>query len=181
MKLKAQWIVGFVDGEGCFHLDVHVHKSMNWGLQMQPEFTVVQNEVDIQVLHALKDSFQCGGVTLHRKDKNGTRYHFRVKNVEHLHTKIIPFFEKHSLKTKRNVEFRTFRKIVRLMYEDYHRTSLQNFLEIVDLGKSLRLKNTAYAQKQNKQGMKVAEIVENLRQKQANPLLLQEEINKKES
>ena len=48
-KLHAQWIVGFVDGEGCFHLDVHQHEEMRWGIQMQPEFTVVQNEVDSQI------------------------------------------------------------------------------------------------------------------------------------
>ena len=93
IKLKAQWIVGFVDGEGCFNLDVHLHKDTKWGLQMQAEFTVVQNEVDIQILHALKEYFQCGAVTVNQKDKNGTRYHFRVKNVKDLHTKIVPFFE----------------------------------------------------------------------------------------
>ena len=54
-KLNAQWIVGFVDGEGCFHLDVHLKKDMQWGLQMQPEFTVVQNEVDgYSKIHELK-------------------------------------------------------------------------------------------------------------------------------
>ncbi len=43
-KLNAQWIVGFTDGEGCFSLDVHVKNDMKWGLQIQPEFTIVQNE-----------------------------------------------------------------------------------------------------------------------------------------
>lgn len=160
-KLEAQWIVGFVDGEGCFHLDVHLAKSMRWGLQMQPEFTVVQNEVDIQILHALKDYFQCGTIAVNRKDKNGTRYHFRVKNVQHLQTKIVPFFEKHTLKTKKNLEFRTFRTIVRLMYDGYHLTSLQNFLEIIDLGERLSVRSRP---KSGQKCTKVAEIVESLRQ-----------------
>jgi len=55
-------IVGFTDGEGSFGLDVHLHKEMTWGIQMQPEFTVVQGEVDVNILHALKDHFGCGTV-----------------------------------------------------------------------------------------------------------------------
>nr|AAL34368.1 putative protein [Chlamydomonas noctigama] len=137
-KLNAQWIVGFTDGEGCFNLDVHIKNDMRWGLQMQPEFTVVQNSIDIQILHALKDYFGCGTVSVNRTDKTGTRYHYRVKSVKDLHEKIIPFFEQHQLKTKKQIEFKRFRNIVRLMNEGYHRVSLKNFLEIVDKGVELR-------------------------------------------
>lgn len=159
-KLEAQWIVGFVDGEGCFNLDVHRKQDMRWGLQMQPEFTVVQNEVEIQILHALKDYFQCGSVSVNRKDHNGTRYHFRVKSVKDLQEKIVPFFEKHPLKTKKNVEFRTFRTIVRLMNEGHHRKSLQNFLEIVDLGERLRVRSKP---KSSTRGIQVDKVVQQLK------------------
>lgn len=159
-KLEAQWIVGFVDGEGCFNLDVHRKKDMRWGLQMQPEFTVVQNEVDIQILHALKDSFQCGSVSVNRKDRTGTRYHFRVKSVKDLQEKIVPFFEKHPLKTKKNVEFRTFRTIVRLMNEGHHRKSLQNFLEIVHLGERLRVRSRPKSRNRN---IQVDNVVQQLK------------------
>jgi hypothetical protein len=137
-RLHAQWIVGFTDGEGCFHLDVHIKNDMQWKLQMQPEFTVVQNEIDIQVLHALKDYFKCGSVAVNRQDKYGIRYHYRVKSVKDLHENILPFFEKHQLKTKKHIEFQRFRNIVRLMHHGYHRESLHHFLEIIDKGLELR-------------------------------------------
>ena len=159
-KLNAQWIVGFVDGEGCFHLDVHLKNDMQWGLQMQPEFTTVQNEVDIQILHALKEYFQCGSVSVNRKDHNGTRYHFRVKSVKDLHEKIVPFFEKHTLKTKKIVEFKTFRTIVRLMNDGHHRKSLHNFLEIFDLGERLRVRSRP---KSDNKATKVATVVQQLK------------------
>lgn len=169
-NFHAQWIVGFVDAssrEGCFHLDVHRKKDMKWGLQMQPEFTVVQNEVDIQILHALKDFFQCGSVGINRKDHHGTRYHYRVKSVKDLTEKIIPFFEKHSLKTKRKIEFQRFRRICLLMNKGYHRKSLQNFLEIYDLGLELRvLPGGRQTRSQNfsLRGQKVRKIIETLRE-----------------
>ena len=137
-NINAQWIVGFVDGEGCFNLDVHVKTDMRWGLQMQPEFTVVQNEIDIHILYALKDYFGCGSVSVNRKDKNGVRYHYRVKNIKHLKEKILPFFEKHLLRTKKSIEFERFRTIVLLMHAGFHLESLKNFLEIYDKGQKLR-------------------------------------------
>lgn len=161
-QLNAQWIVGFVDGEGCFNLDVHRKEDMRWKLQMQPEFTVVQNEVDIQLLYAFKDFFGCGSVGGNRRDKHGTRYHYRVKNVKDLIEKIIPFFDKHSLKTKKKIEYMRFRRICLLMKQGYHRESLKNFLEIYDLGVELRVRSRE--KKTTKRGLEIVEIVRKLRE-----------------
>lgn len=117
MKLEIQWIVGFVDGEGCFHVSVNRHEEMTLGYQVLPEFTVVQHERDIQVLHALKAHFGCGVVRT-----NQDRMCYRVRDVEHLNKIIIPFFEKHSLKTKKQVDFMKFRQILLKMKNGDHLT-----------------------------------------------------------
>ncbi len=139
-QLEAQWIVGFVDGEGCFHLDVHMNTTCRWKVQMQPEFTVVQGEVDVQLLYAMKEYFGCGSVSVNRSDATSTRMMYRVKNVEDLANNILPFFEKHKLKTKKGVEFLRFRDIVRKMNEGYHKKNLKQFLEIIKLGEDLRVR-----------------------------------------
>ena len=36
-KLTDQWILGFVDGEGCFHIGITVNKTMKLGYQVIPE------------------------------------------------------------------------------------------------------------------------------------------------
>jgi hypothetical protein len=161
--LNAQWIVGFVDGEGCFHIDVHQKSDMRWKLQMQPEFTVVQNEADVQILYALKDYFGCGSVGVNRKDEYGTRYLYRVKSVNNLIDKIIPFFDKHSLKTKKKIEYQRFRRICLLMHSKYHLSSLQNFLEVYDLGVGLRVRSRV--KKSTTKGQQIEQIVSNLRER----------------
>ena len=118
MKLEPQWIVGFVDGEGCFHVGINKRADMSAGYQVLPEFTVVQHERDVQVLHALKRYFGCGVV----RSNHGARMAYRVRGKEHLLELIIPFFEKHQLKTKKRVDFQKFRRIVRMMSEDRHLT-----------------------------------------------------------
>lgn len=118
MNLESQWIVGFVDGEGCFHVAINQNKEMTQGEQVLPEFTVVQHQKDIQVLHALKSFFGCGVVRIN----HGDRMAYRVRGVTHLLERIIPFFEKHPLKTKKQVDFLKFRKVLLMMQRGDHLT-----------------------------------------------------------
>ena len=118
MDLNAQWIVGFVDGEGCFHIGINKNQTMKLGVQVLPEFTVVQHQVDVQVLHALKDYFGCGVV----RKNHGTRLCYRVRGQDNLLHKILPFFEKHQLKTRKRVDFAKFRKVILLIQKEEHLT-----------------------------------------------------------
>ena len=119
MKLDAGWITGFVDGEGCFHVGINPHSEMTAGFQVLPEFTVVQHERDVQVLHALKAHFGCGVVRVN----HGDRMAYRVRSVKHLLEHIVPFFVKHPLKTRKNVDFLKFRDVLLLMDAGKHLTA----------------------------------------------------------
>ena len=118
MNLDAQWITGFVDGEGCFFVGINAHDEMTTGFQVLPEFTVVQHKRDVQVLHALKAHFGCGVVCVN----HGDRMAYRVRSKQHLLQNIVPFFIKHPLKTRKNVDFRKFRRILLMMDADKHLT-----------------------------------------------------------
>ena len=107
MTLSDQWIVGFVDGEGCFSFSLIKNDSLRFGYQIQGEFTVVQHKRDIQLLHKLKSYFGCGSVG----PNHGDRYHFRVKNLDHFLTVIIPYFEKHKLQTVKQFQLPVFKDI----------------------------------------------------------------------
>ena len=115
-SLEAQWVVGFVDGEGCFFIGINPHPDMKVGNQVLPEFTVVQHERDIQLLYALKRFFGCGVVRRNHAD----RMAYRVRDVNHLRERIIPFFEKHPLKTRKRQDFIKFRKVLLLMQRGEH-------------------------------------------------------------
>lgn len=118
VKLETQWILGFVDGEGCFHIGIAKNNTFKLGVQVCPEFVVTQHQRDIKVLHQLKSYFG-GGVV---RAANGNCYCYRVRNLQHLAEVIVPFFEKHQLKTMKKVDFLKFRKVVRLMLEKKHLT-----------------------------------------------------------
>ena len=117
-KLEAQWVVGFVDGEGCFFVGINQHSEITSGFQVLPEFTVVQHRRDIQLLHALKEFFGCGVV----RTNHAERMAYRVRSLDHLNERIVPFFELHPLKSRKRVDFIKFRKILQLMTMGEHLT-----------------------------------------------------------
>ena len=118
MKLDAEWVTGFVDGEGCYHVGIAKHPEMRAGVQVLPEFTVVQHERDAQLLHALKAFFGCGVV----RRNHGARMAYRVRGLEQLGAHIVPFFERHPLKSQKRLDFDKFRRVVRLMEAGEHLT-----------------------------------------------------------
>ena len=117
-RLNAEWVVGFVDGEGCFHIAINTNSTMKLGVQVLPEFTVVQHVSDIQILHALKAYWKCGQVRVN----HGDRMCYRVRGQKHLREIIVPFFEKHKLKTKKRIAFERFRDAILLIEKGEHLT-----------------------------------------------------------
>jgi hypothetical protein len=116
MKLHAQWIVGFVDAEGCFHVAINQNKILKCGYQVLPEFTVTQHKRDIQLLYQLKDYFECGVVRINHDD----RYCYRVRGFGDLTQRIIPFFKKHELLTQKRLDFEKFCKVCIMMKNKQH-------------------------------------------------------------
>ncbi len=135
MKLEPQWVVGFVDGEGCFHVGISVHTDMTMGYQILPEFNVVQHKRDEQILHRLKDFFGCGVV----RNNHGDRLTYRVRKFEHLTTIIAPFFMKHALKTKKNTDFKKFCSVLHLMEKKRH-LSVEGIEEIRAVAEQMNVK-----------------------------------------
>jgi hypothetical protein len=117
-KLNAEWIVGFVDGEGCFHIGINKNPKLKLQVQVLPELTVVQHVTDIQILHALKAYWKCGVVRVN----HGDTWCYRVRGQQNLKSVIVPFFEKHKLKTKKRIAFERFRDAVLLIEKGDHLT-----------------------------------------------------------
>ena len=117
-QLEPQWILGFTDGEGCFSVSIVRQSSMALGFQVLADYTVVQHERDIQILHAFKDYFEVGKVS----KNHGDRQQYRVRGLKPLTDNIIPFFEVHKLKTKKRQDFIKFRRILLMMKKGQHLT-----------------------------------------------------------
>jgi hypothetical protein len=54
LELDALWIVGFVDGEGCFSVAIHENDGAPHGWQLTPVFQVYQHQTHRVVLESLR-------------------------------------------------------------------------------------------------------------------------------
>ena len=117
-----QWIVGFVDGEGCFSCPIQRNRTVKLGWQLQPRLAVVQGERSAHVLEDTKDYFGCGKIYRNRRRDNHREdlFAYVVYNSAHLREIIIPFFEANPLRTAKADEFRKFAAIVRMMEKRIH-------------------------------------------------------------
>mgnify|MGYP001290056351 CR=1 FL=1 len=123
-RLDAKWIVGFVDGEGCFHVSINRNEKMKLDWQVLPEFRVVQHEKNQKVLYKLKEYFGFGHVVIN----HGDRKEFRVRKLDDLR-KIVIFFNENKLRTTKSKDLNCFSKILDLMLKNEH-LSLEGLLKI---------------------------------------------------
>jgi len=118
-RLDSKWIVGFTDGEGCFHISINRIPEMRLGWQVLPEFRIVQHEKDELLLYKIKDYFGFGEIKINRKDFHGTRKEFRVRGLENLN-QIVGFFKQNPLMTSKRKDFKVFSEVIDLMNNKEH-------------------------------------------------------------
>ncbi len=111
-RLDPWWIVGFVDGEGCFSVSTFKNRTTRSNYQTLFEFVVTQGERSKSALEAIKNYFGCGNIYInHRYDNhNYNLLRYCVRRQDDLKNKIIPFFRKYQFQTTKREQFEQFCK-----------------------------------------------------------------------
>lgn len=111
-RLDPWWIVGFVDGEGCFSVSTFKNNTTKSGYQTLFEFVVTQGEKSREALESIQKYFGCGGIYPNRRHDNHAHDLLRycVRRKRDLKEKIIPFFTRYPLKTAKRQQFESFCK-----------------------------------------------------------------------
>jgi hypothetical protein len=133
--LSADYVAGFVDGEGCFSVSIRPHPTVRYGSKclIGPVFQIYQHRDHLDLLEELRAFYGCGTITSKGPHSDVMTYAvFRRKDLESV---IIPFFEQHPLRSKQQ-DFLKFREIVLAMKENKHLTK-DGFRTIVLLAFSM--------------------------------------------
>ena len=121
MQITKDWLVGFVDGEGCFFVGINKNPTMKLGYQVLPEFRIIQHKRDVKLLFSIRTFFGHGFVVTN-KGKGSDIMEYRLRKLEHLKNVLIPFFESNELLTSKKFNFYIFRDIVNKMCDGGHLT-----------------------------------------------------------
>ncbi len=123
-KLNPHYIVGLVDGEGCFSVTFNKHKN-NRLLEVRLIFEIELREDDLEILERIKETFSCGNIyylNYERYKKWRPHYKYKVSNLTDISQKIIPFFKKYQLQAKKKHSFTLFCKVAELLLQKRHLT-----------------------------------------------------------
>jgi hypothetical protein len=117
--LDPNWVVGFVDGEGCFSVSVHRSSTMHrhGGWQLQPAFHIYQHGDSLSILESMIPFFGCGRVR--PKGPGSSVWTYAVEGLRDLELWVLPFFDQHPPRIKRHA-FEAFSDIVRSMRKKEH-------------------------------------------------------------
>ena len=128
------WVAGFIDGEGCFSVNINRCSVMKLGWQVRPEFVVTQGERSASSLELLQSFFGCGSIyrnarrDSHREDV----LRWCVRRRADLEERVIPFFEEVPLRTAKAVDLEKFRQVLGLMRAGRH-LELEGIAEIASI------------------------------------------------
>src|SRR6266403_6083746 len=145
--IKIGWITGYVDGEGCFSINLirqphrHNRRGYKTGFQVAHEFAVTQGASSVDSLHMLVKFFEVGAVYINRRYDNHKEHVYRycVRARKDLVKAIIPFFDRYPLRTSKQGNFLKFAECIRLIEAGVHLTN-SGLIKIVEIAETMNHK-----------------------------------------
>jgi len=116
--LNPYWVVGFTDGEGCFHVSVSKNSSAKLGYQVSLEFSITQLIRDEEVMKKFITFFGCGYVIY---DSN-MKMQYRIRDRQELSKFLFPFFDSHPLLTVKLKDYEDFKRVHAMLEKKLHLT-----------------------------------------------------------
>jgi LAGLIDADG endonuclease len=149
--IRTGWVVGFVDGEGCFSIGFVRQpnrlnrKGYRTGYQVSHEFAVTQGEQSIECLNELRDFFGVGQVLINKRYDNHREHLHRyvVRSRNDLLEKIIPFFRRYPMRSSKQVNFEKFASCVELIEANRH-LSPHGLIEIAQIAETMNRRKSRH-------------------------------------
>lgn len=115
--LNPQWVLGFIDAEGCFHVAIQNNASMRLSVQVQLQFSVGQHMQDKVLMERFIPFFNgVGQVT----KSGGSMYQYRIRGMDDLEHTLFPFLEVHPLVSKKSIDYANFQLVHGMMRQGLH-------------------------------------------------------------
>ena len=122
--MDPNYIVGFVDGEGCFSVGCSRRPDVKLGYEIRAAFEIEMVVDDKPILEKIHKTLGQPGQIYTSDFKRYPRWKphckLKVSNLKELTEKIIPFFTKYPLQSKKRKSFEIFCTIVKMIIEKKH-------------------------------------------------------------
>jgi hypothetical protein len=142
--VRIGWVVGFVDGEGCFSIGF-IRQSgggsrigYRTGWQVAHEFAVTQGARSVSCLENLREFFGVGQVLMNKRYDSHREHLYRyvVRRRRDLLETIIPFFQQNPMLSSKQQDFEKFAQCVEMISAGRHLT-VDGLIEIAQITETM--------------------------------------------
>ena len=142
--VRIGWVVGFVDGEGCFSIGF-IRQSgggsrigYRTGWQVAHEFAVTQGARSVSCLENLREFFGVGQVLMNKRYDNHREHLYRyvVRRRRDLLETIIPFFQQNPMLSSKQQDFEKFAQCGEMISAGRHLT-VDGLIEIAQITETM--------------------------------------------
>jgi LAGLIDADG endonuclease len=142
--VRTGWVVGFVDGEGCFSIGFvrqpsrANRKGYRAGYQVFHRFVVTQGARSASCLEELREFFGVGRIFENHRHDNHREHLFQylVGKRADLTETIIPFFRQYPLRTSKRYDFERFARCMEVIADGRHLTR-EGLIEIAQIAQTM--------------------------------------------
>ena len=142
--IELGWVIGFVDGEGCFSIGFvrqsrrNGRRGYRTGYQVSHEFAVTQGARSIGCLRRLQEYLGVGYVLANRRYDNHREHLYRyvVRKRADLLGVVIPFFRQHPMRSSKQDDFENFARCVEMIAAGQH-LSRRGLAQIVEIAQRM--------------------------------------------
>jgi len=143
--MDINWLLGFIEGEGCFTIMLGLSKSYRFGISLSPTFCITLNHKDKEVIYKIKEFIGAGNISeiSNQKYRNkGKNYQdcIRIQLCGYIScNKLKKRLEKREWHTKKKNDFDTWCKFID-MFEKKEHLNLAGIKKILKLREKMNLR-----------------------------------------
>lgn len=115
----GNWLAGFINGEGCFFIDIFKSPTTKMGISARLKFQLGQHKRDDLLIESLVDFLGCGRVV---RPLSYNHVEYIVSSFSEISEKIIPFVQKYPIIGIKSRDFEAFYKAFLIIKNKEHLT-----------------------------------------------------------
>ena len=138
--LNPYYVIGFIDGEGCFSVSFGRHKTLKRKTEIRAEFSIELRADDKGILERIRQTIGCGKIYNCDYERYGWHPHvkYKIGSIKEIESCLIPFLDRYPLQAKKKEVYQRFRKVIKIMGRKGHLED-GGFKEIQRLRSEMRL------------------------------------------
>nr|AFN16312.1 LAGLIDADG homing endonuclease [Ophiostoma brevicolle] len=137
-NLNKSWLIGFIEGEGCFYIHIYDSPKSKLGKAVQLVFKLTQHVRDKNLLLNIVNLLGCGRLELR---KSNLACDLTVTSIKDFKEYIVPFFESYTLVGQKLYNYNDFKLVYTMLINKEHLTQ-EGLIKIIEIKNRMNTKRS---------------------------------------